>query len=137
MRLKLHDIPTGDGCYEFIAYRRSGNNNTNEEWERNWAESYTPGIERSTDGSLLLNDNSFEGDSYDVELLVYPEDTAYVDIQVEIKSISRDKYLYLKTLQAYYDAQYNPFAEPVIVHTNVENGQGIFSMENRLRFLID
>lgn len=137
LRLKVHDTSASNNCYEFRAYRRSGNNNINAEWEPNWAESFTFGIERGRDGSLLLNENLLEDNSYDVELLVYPEDTAYVDIQVEVKSISRDKYLFSKTLQAYYDAQYNPFSEPVIIHTNVENGQGIFSMENKTDVIFD
>lgn len=42
---------------------------------------------------------------------------------VELQALDRNYYLYLVTTSAY--DPYNPFAEPVQIHTNVENGIGI------------
>ena len=133
LRVTFQDTPASDNYYEFRAYRGSVDNG----WSPNWAESYTPGMEQRRDGISLLNDNLFQGNSYEVELLVWAEDTTYIDHRIEVIGISRDKYLFSKSLENYYDANNNPFAEPVIVHTNVENGQGIFSIENQTEILIE
>ena len=133
LKVKFQDTPASDDYYEFRAYRGSVDTG----WSLNWAESYTPGMEQSRGGISFLNDNLFEGTTYEVELLVWAEDTTYIDHRIEVISISRDKYLFSKSLEAYYFAQDNPFVEPIIIHTNVENGQGIFSIENKSEFLIE
>ncbi len=134
--IKLSDVPDEDNYYEFDIYRSWDNSGNPNEWDRMWTESLSPGTEQG-DRGVLLKDDLFENGSYSIEVLVWPEDTSYVDFKVEVKSISRDKYLFSKSLNAYYNAQDNPFAEPVIIHTNVENGQGIFSMENKSEFIIE
>ncbi len=55
----------------------------------------------------------------------HPEATA----TLRLKSISRDRYLYAKSYRDYNQSDDNPFAEPVTVHSNIENGFGIFSIE--------
>jgi len=134
--VKMDDVPGEENYYEFQIYRLWDNNYDMGEWNRAWSESLTPGVEQGNWGPLL-QDDLFQDGSYNVELLVWPEDTSSVDIKIEIKSISRDKYLLSKSLEAYYNADGNPFAEPVIIHTNVENGQGIFSMENKTEFILE
>jgi len=86
----------------------------------------------------LIKDDLFEDSSYNVELLFGPDDTTQLDIKLKIKSISRDKYFFSRSIYAYDSASGNPyFAEPVTVYTNVENGQGIFSIENKTEILIE
>lgn len=133
LRVKFQDTPMNDDYYEFRAYRGSVDNG----WSLNWAESYTPGMEQKREGISLLNDNLFAGNTYEIELLVWAEDTTYIDHRIEVISISRDKYLFSKLLEAYYNVNTNPFAQPIIMHTNVENGQGIFSMENAAEALVN
>ena len=132
LEIQIEDNPDEDNYYEFIVYKSYYGN-----WYNDWLESYTLGIEQGVDGTLLLKDDLFEGSTYNVELLMWPDDPSETDIRLQIKSISRDKFLFTKSLRAYDDAYYNPFAEPVIIHTNVENGQGIFSMENKTEVLIE
>ncbi len=134
LTIQLQDPLDSDDYYEFNVFLRYDQGGG---WGSTWTESITPGVERGGNGTFLLNDNLFDGGTYNVELLVPPRDTAEVDFRIEINSISRDKYLFFKSLEAYYLAQDNPFAEPVIVHTNVENGQGIFSMENKTEIIIE
>ena len=55
----------------------------------------------------------------------------------ELSSISRDNYLFIKSEAASREARDNPFAEPVIVHNNIENGIGIFRARNTTTFRID
>ena len=50
-------------------------------------------------------------------------------ITAQIRSLSKDYYLFVKTLDLAYQAQDNPFfSEPVILHSNVKNGYGIFTI---------
>lgn len=133
LKIQLQDTPGSDEYYEFKVFRSYQNTS----WGYTWIESITPGVEQGRSGTVYLTDNLFEGSTYDVELLVWPEDTTQIDFRIEINSITRDKYLFFKSLKAYEDALYNPFAEPVIVHTNVEDGQGVFSMENKTEVLVE
>ena len=43
---------------------------------------------------------------------------------------SKDLYLYETTRSLNQDAQGNPFAEPVLVHSNMEGGYGVFTLHN-------
>ena len=46
---------------------------------------------------------------------------------VEINSISKNYYNYRRSKETYRDNEDNPFSEPVLVYSNVNNGYGIFS----------
>lgn len=51
---------------------------------------------------------------------------------VEISSLTHDDYLYRKTLQsAYGDDLMGFFAEPVQIHSNIDGGIGIFSIQSK------
>ncbi|MCI5491108.1 MAG: DUF4249 domain-containing protein, partial [Prevotellaceae bacterium] len=47
-------------------------------------------------------------------------------IILELQSISKDLYLYLKSMQIYERRTDDVFASPVSIYTNVRNGWGIF-----------
>ncbi len=48
-----------------------------------------------------------------------------LDLEIFIKTMDRHLYQYMKTYDLHYFAQDNPFAEPVIMYSNVEGGLGI------------
>lgn len=90
---------------------------------------------------LYLTDASFDGETYTTRVSIglneggsWESDgtiftyTAAEKITVSLTSISRDEYLFEKTLSAYQDNDGNPFAEPVVIHENIEGGSGIFSL---------
>lgn len=91
---------------------------------------------------LIINDNTFSGKRFE---LSFGLDSGYYDsnsdnttfLLVELSNISRDNYLFKKSLDASLRAEGNPFAEPVIVHNNLENGIGIFRTSNTSSFRID
>lgn len=58
----------------------------------------------------------------------------YCSLRLEFISITEDRYRFLKTLPLSYEAYNNPFAEPVFIHYNIENGIGIFSAECPYRY---
>jgi hypothetical protein len=50
-----------------------------------------------------------------------------VFLLTELRSISKEYYDYQTSLNEYWNADGNPFAQPVQVFTNIENGFGIFA----------
>lgn len=81
---------------------------------------------------IILTDNAFDGESYTISAYTYstffPTEEEDTRIRVELYSLSRDAYFYDLSLYQYDQAYDNPFAEPVTVHENVENGHGIFAL---------
>ena len=67
------------------------------------------------------------------ELLFEPGGT----LQVYFYNVSKTYYDYSTTFDLHDEVEDNPFAEPVQVHTNVENGFGIFAGFNRYLLEID
>lgn len=51
-------------------------------------------------------------------------------VYIQLKSISKELFLYFRSLQAHFNNQGDPFAEPVMVYTNVTNGLGIFGSQS-------
>ncbi len=82
----------------------------------------------------VVSDRSFNGESYDMRLQfdIYGDEKA-----LEVWSITEDGFRYIVSLETYYNADGNPFAEPVNVHDNIEEGYGIFMASNRLRFVLE
>lgn len=80
---------------------------------------------------LVLKDVTFDGKRYEWRLTVnrfFDLDNA--KIYVRLSSITSDAYLYQRSVYLSDVTLGNPFAEPVIVHSNVLNGYGIFSLES-------
>ncbi len=75
----------------------------------------------------VLYDNPFGGETEPVE-------RTYVAV---LKHITEDAYRYKHSLLLNNDAMNNPFAEPVIVHSNIANGYGVFSLSNVSDYTID
>lgn len=80
----------------------------------------------------IFTDELISGKEYTLRLAVpnWPGsiDTAYhefVHYHIELQSISRDLYLYLRSSSAHRVKEGNFFSEPVLVYSNVENGLGI------------
>jgi len=80
----------------------------------------------------IFNDVTFDGDLYN---LVIISDPLYYDpsykVAIDLRVLTKAKYFLSKSILASFNADGNPFAEPVIVHSNVENGKGVFSLEAR------
>lgn len=139
-KLGIQDLAGEDNYYEIALYLDDAYDDidTTRFWQQRYLEgSFTPGVEEGQGGSLLTRDDLFNGNLYNIDLTTWPIDTTNRDIRLVVKSISRDKYLFSKSINAYWNAEGNPFAEPVIVPTNVENGLGIFSIENSTEFIVE
>lgn len=97
---------------------------------------------------LYLTDASFDGEIYTTRISIELMEAGWREIEgarnlaaekitVQLTSISKDEYLYEKTLYAYEENADNPFAEPVVVHENIVGGSGIFTLSVTDEFPID
>ncbi|MCD6347222.1 MAG: DUF4249 domain-containing protein [Bacteroidales bacterium] len=76
---------------------------------------------------LFMRDQLFDGQAYKVKLsfddwLAWGGKVYYV----ELTSLQRAGYFYRKSIEDYNKATDDPFAEPVKIFCNIENGYGIF-----------
>lgn len=78
--------------------------------------------------SLVLTDTNFDGKEYELTLVSYNYSDGLKEVQIVLYTITEDRYLYEKTFSQYQDNDGNPFAEPVIIHENISDGNGIFTM---------
>ncbi|MFK8006833.1 MAG: DUF4249 domain-containing protein [Saprospiraceae bacterium] len=84
----------------------------------------------------IIPDITFDGNEYNLRLLMqskwFREDpnTELVAVNLVLYTGTRDLYLYETSRSLNLDAQGNPFAEPVLVHNNMEGGYGIFTLHN-------
>jgi hypothetical protein len=83
----------------------------------------------------ISNDNYLSDETFDGKTAVWRQhgynfNTSTVGTKMRFYLISLNEayYLYKLSLIRFYNAQDNPFAEPVILYTNVKNGYGLFTM---------
>ena len=103
--------------------------------------SQDPSIEYGVKEELILNDGAFDGKTYTPRFYsaFYPSFSNNVEVNaflVEVKSMTPNHYYYERSRNLYNESQDFPLAEPVIVHDNIENGYGIFTVARRSRFAI-
>lgn len=93
-------------------------------------------FENCIDQEFFMSDKNFNGQVKEVLLFIQHNElepflnistNKYVKPIVELHTITYDHYKYRKSYDAYRDAEDNPFAEPVLVFSNVKNGYGVFS----------
>lgn len=95
-----------------------------------YLESNDPNLQDGSSGGKVLADGAFDGTRYIVR---FSTGRTWIDASntvhkytLRIAQITRDAYLYDRTITQYYRALGNPFAEPVTVHSNIEGGYGVF-----------
>lgn len=58
----------------------------------------------------------------------YYEDVQFLgDFLIELRTASREYFLFHRSLARQFQASQDPFSEPVILYSNIENGQGVFA----------
>jgi hypothetical protein len=86
-----------------------------------------------SNGGMLLSDRSFDGLTKTVELehWFYQGELRPDKISIIINTVA-DSYIdFDESMNKYWNADGNPFAEPVVLYSNVENGLGLFTLFNR------
>ena len=90
--------------------------------------------------ALLFNDDLFDGRQY--SLRFRPEQYGFYNDQepqlyVVLRTINEAQYRYLRSVDLQYENEGNPFAEPVQVYTNVQNGFGIVAGSSANQVVVD
>ncbi len=92
-------------------------------------------VEEAYGDRVVFNDHSFEGQKNKVRIMSYgfgSSSTPDSLVTVVVTAISHDRYLFEKSLGRIWFNDDNPFVEPDNVHSNIEGGFGVFSIENSL-----
>ncbi len=99
-------------------------------------------FESCIDHEFFLRDVNFNGKTKEVVLFIRnselqpysdPSTNRTVTPVVELHNITADQFKYRISLAAYNEAEDNPFAEPVLLYTNVKNGYGLFATYSMAR----
>lgn len=86
-------------------------------------------IDGAKSGSIFLfSDASFNGSqcSFTGKTYMHPESIDSVIVVVGLHALSEDYFKYKLSLEKYNETAGDPFAQPVQVYSNIENGFGIF-----------
>lgn len=59
------------------------------------------------------------------------------ELIIILTHLSKEYFLYKKSLDAYLEESYSLFSEPIQVYTNINNGIGIFATKNSSKYIID
>lgn len=78
--------------------------------------------------TLLFYDEYFNGKDYILEVEFeeweYIPNRSYI---IRLTSLSEESFNYFRSVMTYNNSQHDPFAEPVEIFSNIENGFGIFA----------
>jgi len=94
-------------------------------------------IARERPNGLFFSDVTFEGKAYTLDILVQDwTPTKHDIIEIQLFSISKDRFFFEQSLEIYKENLENPFSEPLILYENIVNGNGIFTLSNGEQFTI-
>ena len=100
--------------------------------------SFNPIVEEGEE-ILVFSDATFDGREVKLNFYTYddyPDSVESVELDINLISISKDRYFFEKSLNIFNNSNGNPFVEPVVVHNNIENGHGVFTTESRSLFTL-
>ena len=75
---------------------------------------------------VCFSDKLIDGEDYELVILLDKE-LLKGKTYFKLYSLSREYYFYKKSVMQSFDSQLDPFAEPVQIYTNIQNGVGIFA----------
>ncbi len=82
-------------------------------------------------GGLLIKDKPVAEDlTFNIAVEIVPEFEALGKIYAELRTVSREYYLYFTTFNRQQNQSDGPFNDPIIIFNNVEGGHGYFAGYN-------
>lgn len=94
--------------------------------------------ENYINGAFMTTDELFNGKNYTLNLN-FPQfaiDDSSASVNFFFSTISEEYYKYFRTLYLQQATSFNPFAEPVRVYSNINNGLGIFGSVTTQKYKI-
>lgn len=124
--------PIGQEDFYEVSVALLIDNGGNPYYQEVFTETYDPGGQQALAYSnLIINDLSFDGELKKFPLVIDKFDVQAVDnMYVLWRVTSEGHFLFNKTARRQDNLDDNPFASPVQVYSNIENGIGIFSIMN-------
>ena len=99
---------------------------------------FDPNIQKGLGESVLISDQLFDGKEYKFkgQFYDYNENDSTTVFYLDIRHTTPEYFNWSRSYQARADNADNPFAEPVNVFNNLENGLGIFGLfaEKKVEF---
>jgi len=126
--------PAGENFYELIFVKdgtASGGN-----IRSYYMETLDVNASEGLDRTILVDGSSFDGDEYTLQVETGRdwENTLFIFV----RSISRDWYLYSKSMNAFRNGpDFELFVEPITIHTNIDNGLGVFALGAEVRVPVE
>lgn len=81
--------------------------------------------DKSYEPGKPFSDDLFNGKQHELKIYIYKPWQSY--ISVNLMTISKSYYMYFKSFIRYTQNHGDPFAEPVMVYSNINGGFGIFA----------
>lgn len=130
IEIEFQDPADGENYYAIAAFRDSrffDGIDTVTYTSNVYLDSNDPLVSYGEDNFLIMPDKAFNGKKY--KLLIYSyDDLDQGDLRLQLITLTKDAFLFHRSMDDYYNAVDNPFAEPVNVHSNIEDGHGIFGL---------
>lgn len=124
--ITFDDPPGEKNFYEIAILRGNGTpDNARFEFVESTDISVSMGFEEDY---VLVSDESFDGQEKNIELKVFRPSVDNNKYILVWRDVTEDYFKYSTTLRSAYVNSGNPFALPVTVHSNIDNGLGIISM---------
>ncbi len=137
MTVKIQDPAGEENFYSFDVYFEiTDTTNGSVRKEGIYTDTDDPLFEFGYNIYHILPDVTFDGNTYDIRIV---QNSEWVGIGqneklsaaiVRITTLTKDLYIYETSRYINSDAQGNPFAEPVLVHSNIDDGFGVFTLQN-------
>lgn len=132
--LTFSDPGGEDGFYIVQLYSNETYNWKDQIGNLIFIDSDDPNVEKISDdghGSemLFIKDQNFDGQDYTLRFYTpyyYPYEDIDAGFTVKVFSCSEEFYRFQKTTLQYQDSEGDPFAQPVQIFSNIENGIGVF-----------
>jgi hypothetical protein len=88
------------------------------------------------ESALLLSEDGLDRNiKFSAATGINPIDFAMLhEYRVKVSALSEEMYLFYKSYAAYENANGNPFAEPVVLYSNMSNNMGCFGVSTTKRF---
>lgn len=129
LRLKFRIISNALNQYFLIHFPAAMHNGHYSEQTFLYFQTSDPLLETNNGYAAIFTNESFPGSSrtisVDLDAYAFSGDSTYI-LYFELLTLSKDAYYYLRSVMKQQTASISPFAEPVIVYSNIQNGYGIF-----------
>lgn len=145
--IRLSDIPNTDNYYlfyctkTFYTYKKSNGNITDSTLHIEKMDLFTNDYwfvrninTQFSKKELLLVDDEFKGLITNLKFGTFvehksPDKERIVSINLHVSSLSKERYIYTRSLNEYLFYQSDPFSQTTSVYSNIQGGYGIFATD--------